>query len=406
MQSNSRSWLIATGLAGTLLLVFGFQNCAPMLPLEGVATSSGSVRATATPGTVGTPNPGTGGYEGRVIDGICTDDTTIEPMASRFVRSAGGTLLGFTIRDATLGVDKVAIWKVSGGNTIHGVVCWITGPDTVDKQWSLAAIGDFNGDFNQDLIWRNTNGQIAIWIMNGANRTQTQILNAPGTTTPITIAPSVWNIEGVGYFDGTGKQSLLWRDTAGNIKVWAMNGVNSPTERILTGGASIDNSYKIAGLGDFDGNFRADIVFRSGGSSTVWATEKGTTVGEDGKSVTVKSFAPAIATALAADIELKVIGDFNGDSKTDLLLQHSTAKNMQVRYQNDMAQLVVPLEITAPAEGWILQFAQDVTTDNISDWIWLIPGPSEQYLAYTPMSGSPGQTRTLGLVKAGWTLFN
>lgn len=394
MQLNSRSWLIASGLAGTFLLLFSFQNCAPMLPLEGTATSSSSVRATATPGTIGTPTPGSGGYQGRVIDGVCTDDVTAEPMSSRFIRSAGGTLLAFKSMDTAKGVEKAAIWKVSGGNIIHGVVCWITGPDAADNAWSLAAIGDFNGDFNQDIIWRNSsNGQIAIWLMNGANRTQTQVLNSAGTT-PWVIGTGTWNIEGVGYFDGTGRQGLLWRDTSGNIKVWTMNGINPPVEKVLTGGSSIDNSYKISGLGDFDGNYRADILFRSGGSNIVWQTML------DGSGVTTT----AIATALPADVQTKVIGDFNGDGRTDLLVEKADL-SLEVRYMLNMAQLTTPLQITAPVTGWRLHFAQDVTTDNISDWIWDIPGSGDPYLAYTQNNGAPGQTRTLGIIQSTFKLF-
>ena len=32
----------------------------------------------------------------------------------------------------------------------------------------LPETGDFNGDGKSDILWRNTNGEMAIWLMNGA----------------------------------------------------------------------------------------------------------------------------------------------------------------------------------------------------------------------------------------------
>ena len=37
----------------------------------------------------------------------------------------------------------------------------------VDKNWRIAATGDFNGDHKTDILWRHTNGALRIWNMNG-----------------------------------------------------------------------------------------------------------------------------------------------------------------------------------------------------------------------------------------------
>ena len=33
--------------------------------------------------------------------------------------------------------------------------------------WSIAQIGDYNGDGMSDLFWRDTSGNTAMWFMNG-----------------------------------------------------------------------------------------------------------------------------------------------------------------------------------------------------------------------------------------------
>jgi FG-GAP repeat len=47
--------------------------------------------------------------------------------------------------------------------------------------------GDFNGDGKSDIAWRNTDGDVAIWLMNGL-----QILSA----TDLGNVPTAWTIQG------------------------------------------------------------------------------------------------------------------------------------------------------------------------------------------------------------------
>ena len=35
--------------------------------------------------------------------------------------------------------------------------------------WQIAGVGDFNGDGRADILWRNSDGQVVEWFMNGAN---------------------------------------------------------------------------------------------------------------------------------------------------------------------------------------------------------------------------------------------
>ena len=43
----------------------------------------------------------------------------------------------------------------------------MVGPD-----WQIAeATGDYNGDGRSDILWRNDNGLVAVWEMDGASAT-------------------------------------------------------------------------------------------------------------------------------------------------------------------------------------------------------------------------------------------
>jgi hypothetical protein len=77
--------------------------------------------------------------------------------------------------------------------------------------------GDFNGDGMSDVLWRDTNGNVSIWEMNG-----TIITNL--ATSFIGQVPLVWSIAGTGDFNGDGMSDILWHDTNGNVSILEMNG--------------------------------------------------------------------------------------------------------------------------------------------------------------------------------------
>ena len=74
---------------------------------------------------------------------------------------------------------------------------------------------DFNGDGKSDILWRDTNGDVAIWLMNGSQ------VSSYATLANI---PLSWTIVGTGDFNGDGKSEILWRDTSGNIAMWFTDG--------------------------------------------------------------------------------------------------------------------------------------------------------------------------------------
>jgi hypothetical protein len=89
---------------------------------------------------------------------------------------------------------------------------------------------DNNGDGKSDIVWRDTGGNIAVWLMNGATVSAGAGLgNAPGA----------WSIVGQRDYNSDGTNDLLWRDTSGNTAIWFL-GPNGTGIKI-TGTASLGN---------------------------------------------------------------------------------------------------------------------------------------------------------------------
>ena len=47
--------------------------------------------------------------------------------------------------------------------------------------WAIQGTADFDGDGKGDILWRNDNGAVAVWEMNGANIAGAQNISPLGT---------------------------------------------------------------------------------------------------------------------------------------------------------------------------------------------------------------------------------
>ena len=90
--------------------------------------------------------------------------------------------------------------------------------------WHVVGSGDFNGDGKSDILWQNTDGQAAIWLMNGTTPTSEALVGTnPGSS---------WQIVGTGDFTGDGKSDILFQNTSGQVAIWEMNGTTPIAEAV------------------------------------------------------------------------------------------------------------------------------------------------------------------------------
>jgi hypothetical protein len=146
-----------------------------------------------------------------------------------------------------------------------------------DLNWKVVGIGDFNGDGKADILWRNVStGENYIYPMNG-----TTILGTEGFIR--TLADLNWHVAGAGDFDGDGNADIVWRNAAtGESYIYLMNGtaiVGEGSPRTVP-----DQNWQIAGIGDFDGDGKADILWRnaSTGENYIFPMNGSTILGTEG----------------------------------------------------------------------------------------------------------------------------
>ncbi len=215
-------------------------------------------------------------------------------------RSTNGSLVEWSMNGSTISSSSAVTF---GGAAV-----------TPDSSWSVAAVGDFNGDGKSDVLWRNASGEATVWLMNGS----TVVSSADVTSNGAAVAPGAsWSVAGVGDFNGDGYSDILWRNSSGEIVDWQMNGTTIQSAADLTSnGAAVapDSSWSVAGIGDFDGNGSSDILWRNTSGSLVEWLMNGSTIVSSG-SIT------SGGTAITPDASWHVvtIGDFDGNGASDIL---------------------------------------------------------------------------------------
>jgi hypothetical protein len=201
---------------------------------------------------------------------------------------------------------KNAVWYMKGATRTGSA----TLPAVTDLNWQIVGTGDFNGDGWPDVLWRynGSGGKNLVWYMKGATRI--------GSASLLAVTDLYWQIVGTGDFNGDGWPDILWRynGSGGKNVVWYMKGASRIGTTSLP--AVTDLNWQIVGTGDFNRDGWPDILWRhssTGGANVVWYMKGASRTGT--------------ATLLAVtDLNWKIggTGDFNGDGWPEILWRHNS----------------------------------------------------------------------------------
>jgi tannase/feruloyl esterase len=136
-----------------------------------------------------------------------------------------------------------------------------TGPVPVQ---SIADTHDYNADHIADVLWRDTSGNLGMWLMNGKSISQSAVLGNVSTN---------YAVVGERDFAGQGYSSIVWRDAAGDTSVWQLNGttVQSSTALPTSSLTPAPTNWSIVATGDFNADGMGDILWEDNtGNLLIW----------------------------------------------------------------------------------------------------------------------------------------
>ncbi|MCP5053873.1 MAG: VCBS repeat-containing protein [bacterium] len=171
----------------------------------------------------------------------------------------------------------------------------------VPKPWKLAGTGDFNGDEKADMVWYNeTDGRSFIMLLDGATIVAADMLR--------TFNVNWEKIAALGDFNGDGKDGILWHEKNGNNTIWFMYALvkkkSVPTNPTP--------SFKAFGTGDFNSDGKSDILWSNPAETyfSIW---------EMNGAKALKWYVPPTIGTGGPIGKAASIGDFNGDSQSNIL---------------------------------------------------------------------------------------
>ena len=218
---------------------------------------------------------------------------------------------------------QVVVWYMGGwqGSQFQGST-WLSQAGV--HHWRIVAARDFNRDGRPDLVWQNdVTWEVVVWYMGGPQGNS--LLGGNGLASTDVAG---WRVVGTGDFNGDGKPDLVWQnDFTWEVVVWYMGG---PQGNSLLGGnglASTDVAgWRVVGTGDFNGDGKPDLVWQN---DFTWQVVVWYMGGPQGNSFLGGN---GLASTDVAGWRVVGTGDFNGDSKPDLVWQNDFTWEVVVWY--------------------------------------------------------------------------
>jgi hypothetical protein len=311
-----------------------------------------------------------------------TTVVTVRTAMARLVDLAADHGSGLLVRAPS---GNMSLWQIWSRHSYRSTPLSSVSPD-----WQPITTGDFNGDGVKDVLWRNCCAT-SIWFMSPGG-----ISSAPPTTPGAPLASKAF----AGDLDGDGISDVVWvfsPDVSGYSTLTWMMSSGSVTPRATISGSS--RTDMVQGLGDFDNDslHRADVLLRNPSTGTV--------------SIQLNGGAPTVVGSPTNDWQIEGVGDFNGDHYADILWYNTTSGAVSVWAMQGAAIIGNPVAGgSPPSAGWSIQGVADVDHDGISDIVWqhssgmigtwIMAGPSS-VRDMSPPYNVPAGTTVAGVIDLG-----
>jgi len=264
----------------------------------------------------------------------------------------------------------------------------------IGTDWSVAGIGDFNGSGVEGVLWRNANGDLTTW--NALASAPLDFAGNGGVTYHVGLD---WQVAGVGDFNGDGAKDILWRNAGGAVEIWNAHSGSSPTAFDAAPALALGADWQVAGIGEFNGSGCDGILWRNAnGDVTTW----------NSTGAAPESFAGNGGTTYHVGLDWQVagVGDFNGDGHSDILWRNASGA-LQIWLESPGSRPVAFAAEALPAVGtdWQVADVGDFNGDGRSDIVWrnVNSGDVQLWLAQAGPTAS-FTAKDLGAVGADWQI--
>ncbi|NJN32652.1 MAG: VCBS repeat-containing protein [Synechococcales cyanobacterium RM1_1_8] len=245
----------------------------------------------------------------------------------------------FVWRDNNSG--QVILWYMDG-TTFNGrgaIVGTVPG-----QNFQIQGTGDLNLDGKTDIVWRDfDSGATFVWFMDGGTFLGAANINAEAPQ------DAGWFVESVADINRDGKQDLLWRNRSTNtIVAWYLDSGTNGSNIPLIGGGVLDApglDWQVQGMGDLNGDSNPDIIWRNTVTATtaIWYMDGLTLLPGSGAAVGSNVATPGL------EWEIQGVGDYNGDGTADVVWRQPSASQTVIWTLADSGTTVTGGSLVTPS---------------------------------------------------------
>jgi hypothetical protein len=185
------------------------------------------------------------------------------PPGEGWVVAAAGDMNGDGLSDAVWfspARQAAVVWLMNGTRVLAA------GPEIPAPPgggWTISDVADMNGDGLGDIVWNTPPlDYMHVWLMQGTRvlARGPELRGPPGTD---------WKVLAIGDFNGDGLNDVMWT-RPGRMLIWLMKGTEVREAGQETAGPGDD--WEVASVDDTNGDGMADAVWQKIGASlmSVW----------------------------------------------------------------------------------------------------------------------------------------
>jgi hypothetical protein len=137
---------------------------------------------------------------------------------------------------------RLAIWEMDRTNRVGKSV--LNGGKPVNLEWHLAATADMNGDGHTDFLWQHLDGRVVVWLMQWNEILQKAALNGGR---PVADG---WRLAAAAHWNRDPHPDLIWRHVDGRVALWRMNGMTRLSSAYLNDSKPVPREWRLVGVND------------------------------------------------------------------------------------------------------------------------------------------------------------
>jgi hypothetical protein len=126
-------------------------------------------------------------------------------------------------------------WQVNDSNAFT----------SAPTSWKVVGTGDFNGDGIDDILWRNDNGELSNWLGQANGNFSVNDANAFASVS------TSWKVDAVGDYNGDGRDDILWRNDNGQLSNWLGTANGGWQVNDANAFATVSNAWHVQGPDTF-----------------------------------------------------------------------------------------------------------------------------------------------------------